>query len=129
MRIHVAFRSSWMAIGWSISDAQVRSVATFLASSGLQAKGYSGILSDDGWDSHRGADGVIIPDPARWPQGMNTTIKWLHENNFTFGLYTAESSVACSGRPGSLYNEDIDARTFAQWEVDYIKNDNCAQCE
>jgi hypothetical protein len=35
--------------------------------------------------------------------------------------------VACSGRPGSLYNEDIDARTFAEWQVDYIKNDNCAQ--
>ena len=119
--------NSWMAIGWSISDAHVRDVASFLNSSGLQAAGFSGIYSDDGWDSHRGADGIIIPDPARWPNGMNTTIAWLHANGFTFGLYTAESSVACSGRPGSLYNEDLDARTFANWQVDYIKVDNCAE--
>jgi alpha-galactosidase len=97
--------NSWMAIGWSIDDAYVRGVADALDSSGLAAAGYTGVFSDDGWSSHRGADGRIIPDPARWPNGLNNITEFLHARGFTFGVYTAESTIACSGRPGSLYNE------------------------
>jgi hypothetical protein len=32
---------SWMAIGWSISDADVRATADFMVSSGLLAAGYN----------------------------------------------------------------------------------------
>lgn len=119
--------NSWMAIGWSITDAYVREVAEFLASSGLQESGYTFINSDDGWSAHRGPDGRIVPDPTRWPYGLNNVTDFLHAHNFKFGLYTSESSVVCSGRPGSLYYEDIDAQSFAGWGVDFIKVDNCAQ--
>ena len=34
---------------------------------------------------------------------LNNITDFLHSHNFTFGLYTSESSVVCSGRPGSLY--------------------------
>ena len=67
--------NSWMAIGWSITDAYVREVAGFLASSGLQAAGYTAINSDDGWSAHRGPDGHIVPDPTRWPYGLNNNNK------------------------------------------------------
>lgn len=117
-----------MAIGWSISEAEVHSVAAYLQSSGLQAKGYTGVFSDDGWSAHRDPDtGRIIPDPKRWPNGLNNVTDFLHARNFTFGLYSSASSVACSGRPGSLYYEDIDAQSFASWKIDYAKIDNCAQ--
>jgi alpha-galactosidase len=33
--------NSWMAIGWSISDAYTREIADFLNASGLQAAGYT----------------------------------------------------------------------------------------
>lgn len=42
-------------------------------------------------------------------------------------LDTAESSVVCSGRPGSLFQEFIDAQTFAEWGVGLVKNDNCGE--
>ncbi len=119
--------NSWMALGWSISDADVRSVADFLTSSGLQAAGYKYVLSDDGWSAHRGPDGRIIPDPKRWPFGLKNVTDYLHSRNFSFGLYTSASSVVCSGRPGSLFYEDIDAQSFAEWKIDFIKIDNCAQ--
>jgi alpha-galactosidase len=112
--------NSWMAIGWSITDSKVRDVANFMASSGLQAAGYTYINSDDGWSAHRGADGRIVPDPKAWPYGLNNVTDWLHARNFSFGLYTSESSVVCSGRPGSLFFEDVDARSFAEWGVDYV---------
>ena len=44
-----------------------------------------------------------------------------------FGIYTAESSVVCSGRPGSLFHEVLDAQTFADWGVGLVKNDNCGE--
>jgi len=31
----------------------------------------------------------------------------------------------CAGRPGSLGYEKIDAATYAEWGVDYLKYDNC----
>lgn len=30
-------------------------------------------------------------------------------------------------RAGSLYYERIDAQTYADWKVDYLKYDNCGQ--
>ena len=119
--------NSWMALGWSITDADVRSVADYLASSGLQAAGYSLIASDDGWSAHRGPDGRIIPDPKRWPNGLKNLTDYLHARSFSFGLYTSASSVVCSGRPGSLFYEDTDAQSFAEWNISFIKVDNCAQ--
>ena len=31
----------------------------------------------------------------------------------------------CAGRPGSLHYETLDAKTYASWNVDYLKYDNC----
>ena len=31
----------------------------------------------------------------------------------------------CQGFPASLGYETIDAQTFAEWEIDYLKLDNC----
>jgi len=31
----------------------------------------------------------------------------------------------CAGYPGSLGHEKVDAQTFADWGVDYLKYDNC----
>ena len=34
--------------------------------------------------------------------------------------------MTCGGNPGQLYYEDIDAQTYADWGIDYLKSDNCA---
>lgn len=34
-----------------------------------------------------------------------------------------------SGRPGSQDNEWVDAETFASWDIDYLKYDNCGPCK
>ena len=97
----------------------MRIVADYLNTSGLQAAGYVYVNSDDGWDAHRGPDGIIVPDPTRWPHGLRNTTDWLHARGFKFGLYTAESSIACSGRPGSLFYEDVDAQSFVfDWDIE-----------
>ena len=40
-------------------------------------------------------------------------------------MILARGSWTCVGRPGSDGHEAIDARTFADWGVDYAKEDSC----
>jgi alpha-galactosidase len=44
-------------------------------------------------------------------------------------LYTARGSGTCQGRPGSLNHELIDAQTYCDWGLDYIKIDACHGAE
>lgn len=41
------------------------------------------------------------------------------------GIYTARGSTTCLGRPASDSHEAQDAATFANWGVDYVKEDSC----
>ena len=71
--------------------------------------------------SGRDAAGRMIADPAKFPDGFKGLADYVHGKGLKIGLYSAASSVVCSGRVGSLYNEEIDAETFASWGVDYAK--------
>ena len=46
---------------------------------------------------------------------------WREVRGLKFGVYSAASSVVCSGCVGSLYNEAVDAQTYADAGVDYVK--------
>jgi len=41
------------------------------------------------------------------------------------GAFSAAGHKTCAGRPGSLGYESIDAKTYAEWGIDYLKYDNC----
>jgi len=69
----------------------------------------------------------LQPDLAKFPDGISGLVKELNAMNLSFGIYTAESSVVCSGRPGTLFHEFEDAQTFADWGVELVKNDNCGE--
>jgi alpha-galactosidase len=42
-----------------------------------------------------------------------------------FGIYSDAGTETCAGYPGSIGNEDLDAETFSDWGLDYLKYDNC----
>jgi len=82
---------------------------------------------DDCWSAinRDGKTGRLVPDPVRFPSGLQALGDELHKRGFSFGLYTDRGSRTCAGHPGSLGSEDLDAQTFAEWGVDYVKEDNC----
>lgn len=42
------------------------------------------------------------------------------------GIYSDAGTKTCAGYPGSLYYEDVDAATFAQWGIDCkLRYHNC----
>ena len=96
-----------------------------LESSGLIKAGYNYINLDDCWQISRDENGVIVPDPQRFPNGIKPLVDYAHSKGLKFGLYSDAGTHTCAGRPGSLGYEEIDAKTYSDWEVDYIKYDNC----
>ena len=50
---------------------------------------------------------------------------YVHAAGLGFAMYTAESSETCGGYPASKGYETLDAQTFAEWGVDYLKVDGC----
>lgn len=40
-------------------------------------------------------------------------------------MYQDFGTNTCAGYPGVINNMDLDARTFANWDVDYVKLDGC----
>jgi len=120
--------NSWTAFGVSVTEADLIAVADFFVSSGLRDLGYTWINTDDGWDvGTRAADGKLQVDLAKFPNGIGGLVTKLKAKGMSFGIYTAESSVVCSGRPGTLFHEFLDAQTFADWGVGLVKNDNCGE--
>jgi hypothetical protein len=49
----------------------------------------------------------------------------MHDRGLGLGIYEDVGNVTCLGYPGSWQHEEIDAQTFADWGVDFLKYDGC----
>jgi alpha-galactosidase len=114
------------------NEAEIKSVAIAMKNNGMYELGYNYVNLDDCWAYPRDPKTQQLTwDPSRFPDGLPNLIKWLHGEGFKFGLYTSAGNVTCSsgGRtmpiPGSKGHYELDAKTFAEWEVDYVKLDWC----
>jgi alpha-galactosidase len=117
--------NSWNRFGCNISEELIISTIDALNSSGLLEAGYKYINLDDCWQNSRDENGTILPDYNAFPNGIKPLVDYAHSKGLLFGLYSDAGTNTCAGRPGSLGYEEIDAKTYAEWEVDYLKYDNC----
>lgn len=117
--------NSWNAFDLNINSKIVKAVADSMVSKGLAAAGYQYIVIDDGWQIARDNDGKIIADSTRFPEGIKYLADYVHSKGLKFGIYTCCGTKTCGGRPGSYGYEAIDAKTYAEWGVDFIKEDWC----
>jgi alpha-galactosidase len=117
---------SWNQFGPEVSDSLIRETADTMLAKGMRKAGYEYICIDDLWHGGgRGADGKLYPDAKRFPQGIRPLADWLHSKGFKLGMYTDAAEKTCAEQPGSYGYEEVDARTFADWGVDYLKVDYC----
>jgi len=118
--------NDWNAFGCNVSEALIKQTADFFVSSGMKAAGYEYVNIDDCWMTHqRDASGRLVPDPTKFPDGIAGTAAYVHSKGLKLGIYEDAGTATCAGYPGSLGHEQVDARTFADWGVDYLKYDNC----
>jgi alpha-galactosidase len=119
--------NDWNAFGCNVSEQLIKQTADFFVSSGLKAAGYQYVNIDDCWLTHSRdpQTGRLVPDPVKFPDGINGTAGYVHSLGLKLGIYEDAGTATCAGYPGSLGHETIDAQTFADWGVDYLKYDNC----
>ena len=117
--------NSWNRFGCGINEKLIIDTIDALNSSGLIELGYNYINLDDCWQKERYENGTIMPDPVAFPNGIKHLVEYAHSKGLKFGLYSDAGFKTCAGRAGSLGYEEIDANTYAEWGIDYLKYDNC----
>ncbi len=108
-----------------INEKVVRETADAMASNGMKDAGYQFVVIDDCWQTGRDAAGNIVADPERFPSGIKALADYIHGKGLKFGIYTDAGTMTCAKRMGSIGHEYQDAKQYANWGVDYLKEDWC----
>ena len=118
--------NTWNTFGMNINEQLVREMADHMIESGLRDCGYEYIVIDDAWAlKKRDENGKLVPDPEKFPSGMKALSDYIHSKGLKFGMYSCAGTMTCQAYPGSFDREFIDAATFAEWGVDFLKYDYC----
>ncbi|KAK6013331.1 hypothetical protein OSTOST_21383 [Ostertagia ostertagi] len=130
-----------------INENLYMEMANALVVGGYRDAGYVSVHVDDCWMGRQRdrATGKLTADPIRFPSGMHNLARYvsrlhiqkrsselvtecllqMHVRGLKFGIYEDFGTKTCAGFPGSLGHLQLDANTFAEWEVDYLKLDGC----
>ena len=118
--------NTWNTFGAEINEKLILESADAMVNEGLLDAGYNYLVIDDIWHlKERGADGRMVPDPEKFPHGMKYVADYVHSKGLKFGMYSCAGYLTCAGYPASYDYEWIDAQTFAEWGVDFLKYDFC----
>lgn len=118
--------NTWNTFGANINEQLIMESADAMVESGLKDAGYEYVVIDDIWAlKERDANGRLVPDPEKFPHGMKYVADYIHSKGLKFGMYSCAGYLTCAGYPASYGYEWIDAKTFAEWEIDFLKYDFC----
>jgi alpha-galactosidase len=116
--------NSWNHFAEKVTDADIRSAADALVSTGMRDAGYLYVNVDDTWQGKRDERGVLHPN-ERFPD-MKALADYVHSKGLKFGIYSSPGSRTCANFEGSLGHETQDAQMYAAWGVDFLKYDLCS---
>ena len=116
---------TWNYFGENINEVLLREIADSMVTSGMVKAGYHYLMIDDGWQGGRDNKNNIIPDAIKFPSGIKALADYVHAKGIKLGIYSDAAQLTCAGYTASLGFEEQDAKTFADWGVDYLKYDYC----
>ena len=119
--------NTWNTFGKDINETLIRESADAFIDNGLKDAGYEYLVIDDCWSEYN-RDPVtdrIVPHHEKFPNGMKVVADYVHSKGLKFGMYSCDGVRTCADYPGSFDHEFLDAQTFAEFGVDYLKYDNC----
>ncbi len=122
--------NTWNTFGHDINEKLIREAADKIVELKLDKLGYNYVVIDDCWSKKvRDKDGRLVPDDEKFPSGMKALADYIHSKGLKFGMYSCAGTLTCAGYPSSYGYEFIDAKTFAEWGVDFLKYDFCFKPE
>ena len=118
--------NSWNTFGNDINEDLIKETADAMVSTGLKDAGYEYVVIDDCWaEMQRDENGRLVASKEKFPSGMKALADYIHSKGLKFGMYSCAGTRTCAGYPSSFDYEFIDAQTFADFGVDFLKYDFC----
>ena len=116
--------NSWNAGGMTVDQNKVKAAADVIAEK-LRGHGWAFINIDDGWQADKRTDNGELLTNAKFSdiKGMSD---YIHSKGMRFGIYSSPGPQTCGRALGSYQHELQDAKTWAEWGVDYLKYDWCS---
>lgn len=119
--------NSWNHFHCDVSEELLIETIDIIVSTGLKDLGYEYVNIDDCWQSAE-RDLVtrrIEADKERFPNGLHYLSKYAHSKGLKLGIYSSAGFKTCQAFPASLGLEEVDALMYSEYEIDYLKYDNC----
>lgn len=141
--VGIPFIAQTPPMGWitwgeyyiNANEDSVKAMIDAMVSSGMVNVGYEYVMIDGGWNSDgpmgsavpmpRDANGKLQASSTKFPHGIKYLSDYAHEREVKLGLYASPGEYDCVQGLGCLGHEETDANTFAEWEIDCLKYDNC----
>jgi len=118
--------NSWNAFGSGNTEELTKMMADKIKELGLDSLGYQYLVLDDGCYFNERVDGKLSNDKEKFPSGFKALADYMHERGLKFGMYNDIGTNLCAGAAvGTCGHEAEDAALYAEWDVDFIKVDNC----
>lgn len=126
--------NSWNAFGTKLDEQTLLEVADVMVDRGLLAAGYDYFVIDDGWQHATRVGGRLVPDPDRFPSGMDWLGDQIRQRGLRLGLYLTPGRRTCAeiyegyglgAGLGSYGHEAQDLEQLLGWGVELLKYDWC----
>ena len=118
--------NSWNAFGSGNTEALTKQMAECLNKLGLNELGYEYVVLDDGCYKPERVDGKLSNEEIKFPSGFRALADHLHKAGLKFGMYNDVGTNLCAGAAvGTCGHEKEDAQSYIDWDVDFLKVDNC----
>eukprot|EP00038_Savillea_parva_P028759 m.66863 g.66863 ORF g.66863 m.66863 type:complete len:558 (+) comp8393_c0_seq1:219-1892(+) len=120
--------NTWYDYTGSFTESDLKECVDAFVRLDLKSYGYNYWNLDDLWvATERYPNGSFYADPTKFPsKTLRPLADYVHSKGLLFGAYTDRGTKQCGPGVGSLGYEDIDAQTFADWQIDYLKEDSCS---
>jgi len=109
-----------------ISEKLYMRIADAMVEHGYRDAGYVYVNIDDCWSA--GRDPVtkrLVADPERFPSGIPALADYMHQRGLKLGIYGDAGTHTCGGYAGTWGYEELDAQTWKDWGISYVKLDGC----
>lgn len=88
---------NWNTFACNVSEDLLLNTADRISDIGLKDLGYKYVILDDCWSSGRDADGFLVADKQKFPNGMGHVADRLHNNSFLLVCTHLQASTPVLG--------------------------------
>lgn len=118
--------NSWNAFGSKNNEVLTKAMADAIVNLELADLGYEYVVLDDGCYKSERINGLLSNETIKFPNGFKALSDYMHNKGLKFGMYNDIGTHLCAGSAvGTCGYEDIDAKAYIDWGIDFLKVDNC----